>query len=196
VPIAANPLAVFLTAWERAAATAPEGFDHSQAMLATADAAGRVSARVVLVRGADEAGFTFYTNYRSRKARDLDANPRAALCFYWYWLDEQVRVEGPVQRIPDEESDAYFASRPRGNQLGAWASQQSAALASREALEAEYAAIDAKYAGRDVPRPPFWGGLRLAPSHVEIWTGRPSRLHDRLLFTRVGAQWTSERLYP
>jgi pyridoxamine 5'-phosphate oxidase len=191
-----DPMAAFLEGWHRAAETAPAGVDHTQVTLATADAAGRISARVVLLRGADAAGFTFYTNYGSRKGRDLDANPRAALCFYWYWLDEQVRVEGTVSRVPDEESDAYFASRPRGNQLGAWASRQSATLASREALEAEYAHLEAHYAGRDVPRPPFWGGLRLVPHHIEFWTARASRLHDRLLFTRVGADWTAERLYP
>jgi pyridoxamine 5'-phosphate oxidase len=152
--------------------------------------------RMVLLRGADERGFVFHTNYESRKARELDENPRAAICVHWHALEEQIRIEGRVERLTDVESDAYFSSRPRGSQLGAWASKQSAPLPSRETLEEEYREIERRYEGRPVPRPPFWGGYRLAPDRIEFWFGRPDRLHDRLLYTRQGEGWTIERLYP
>jgi pyridoxamine 5'-phosphate oxidase len=189
----ANPITEFLNAIERAAA---RQVDTAPAALATADADGRPSVRMVLLRGADERGFVFHTNYNSRKARELLANPHAALCFHWPTLEEQIRVEGRVERLPEAESDAYFGARPRGSQLGAWASQQSSPLASRETLEEQYREIERRFAGSLVPRPPFWGGFRLVADRIEFWFGRPDRLHDRLSYTRVSDGWRIERLYP
>ena len=189
----ANPITEFLNARERAA---NRQVDTAPVALATADASGRPSVRMVLLRGVDERGFVFHTNYDSRKARELADNPYAALCVHWHSLEEQIRIDGRVERLPDAESDAYFASRPRGSQLGAWASQQSAPLPSRELLEEEYRAVEKRFAGQDVPRPPFWGGFRLVPDRIEFWFGRPDRLHDRLLYVREGDAWTIERLYP
>jgi len=189
----ANPITEFLNAIERARA---HQVDTAPAALATADAEGRPSVRMVLVRGIDERGFVFHTNYTSRKGRELDINPHAALCFYWPTLDEQIRVEGRVTRLSADESDTYFATRPRGSQLGAWASQQSHALPTRERLEEEYRDTESRFAGQPVPRPPFWGGFRLEPSRIEFWYGRPDRLHDRLLYSREGGGWKIERLYP
>jgi len=189
----ADPITEFLNAVERARA---HQIDTAPVTLATADAKGRPSARMVLLRGADHRGFAFFTNYTSRKGRELTANPHAALCFYWSALDEQIRVEGPVERLPAEESDEYFAGRPRGSQLGAWASEQSAVLASRETLEERYRDIERRFGGEAVPRPPFWGGFRLAPTRIEFWYGRPDRLHDRVVYVKDGAQWRIERLYP
>lgn len=164
--------------------------------LATADPSGRPSARVVLLKGVDERGFVFFTNYGSRKARELQDNPQAALCFYWRDFDEQVRVEGRVELLPEEESDAYFASRERASQIGAWASRQSEPMASRTQLLARYAAIEARFAGRPVPRPPFWGGFLLVPQRIEFWFNQIHRLHDRIVYTRQGDGWQSERLFP
>jgi pyridoxamine 5'-phosphate oxidase len=189
----ANPITEFLNAIERAAA---RQVDTSPAALATADAKGRPAVRMVLLRGVDERGFVFHTNYNSRKARELTENPRAALCFHWPTLEEQVRIEGLVERLPPSESDAYFTSRPRGSQLGAWASDQSAVLSSRETLEEAYREIERRFADGPVPRPPFWGGFRLVPERIEFWFGRPDRLHDRILYDRTADGWTIERLYP
>ena len=188
-----DPITEFLNARERAAA---HQVDTAPVALATADASGRPSARMVLLRGVDERGFTFFTNYNSRKSRDLDDNPNAALCFYWVALDEQIRVEGRVERLPAEESDQYFAGRPRGSQLGAWASAQSDLLPAREKLEEEYRAVEQKFADQPVPRPPFWGGFRIVPSRIEFWYGRPDRLHDRIRYERTDSGWKIDRLYP
>jgi pyridoxamine 5'-phosphate oxidase len=190
----ADPMEAFEAVYARAADGAP--FDPTAMTLATADGQGRPGARVVLLHGLDARGFVFFTNYESRKGRDIDDNPQAALCFYWPWIDQQVRIEGRLARIDAAESDAYFATRPRGKQAGAWASAQSRPLASREVLDAACAEIDARYAGRDIPRPPFWGGLRLTPDRIEFWRAGEYRLHDRFLFTRNGAGWTRERLAP
>jgi pyridoxamine 5'-phosphate oxidase len=189
----ANPITEFLNAMERAA---NRQVDTAPVALATADRSGRPSVRMVLLRAVDERGFVFHTNYNSRKARDLEENPRAAVCIHWHSLEEQIRVEGVVERLSNEESDAYFASRPRGSQLGAWASNQSAVLASRETLEREYREIERRYENQQVPRPSYWGGFRLVPHQIEFWFGRPDRLHDRLLYTKREGGWGIERLYP
>ncbi|KYF58630.1 pyridoxine/pyridoxamine 5'-phosphate oxidase [Sorangium cellulosum] len=173
-----------------------EPTDATAMTLATVDASGRPSARMVLLKGIDDRGFVFFTNYASRKAADLEANPFAALCIHWAKAAEQVRVEGRVERIGDAESDAYFATRPRGSQIGAWASRQSAPLPSRERLIERVREIEARFEGRPVPRPAFWGGYRLVPERVELWRGQESRLHDRVVYLRDGDGWRVERLYP
>jgi pyridoxamine 5'-phosphate oxidase len=165
--------------------------------LATATPEGRPSARTVLIKGFDERGFVFYTNYEGRKARELEANPQCALVFYWGELERQVRVEGRAGRVSEEESDAYFTSRPRGSQLGAWASEQSRPVEDRGTLERRLRELEREYEGREVPRPPFWGGYRVEPETVEFWQGRENRLHDRLLYRRSGdGGWKRERLQP
>jgi len=189
-----DPLARFQQLF--AEAKEKEPFDATAAALATADGDGRPSVRVVLVKSTDAWGFRFFTNLRSRKARELEENPRAALCFHWASIQQQVRAEGTVAALPDEESDAYFASRPRESQLGAWASRQSAPLPSRATLEERIAQVAQRYEGAPVPRPPFWGGFRLVPEVVEFWSGREFRLHDRVLYRRADNGWEQERLYP
>lgn len=164
--------------------------------LATADAKGRPSARTVLLKAFDERGFVFYTNYGSRKARDLAENVAVALLFHWTVLERQVRIEGRAERVSREESDAYFHSRPRGSQLGAWSSRQSEPIANREALEASVREVAARYAGQSVPLPDFWGGYRVTPSLIEFWQGGAHRLHDRLCYTLSEGGWRIERLSP
>lgn len=188
-----DPISVFLEAVRRAQA---QQVDTALAVLATADRRGRPSARMMLLRGADARGFAFFTSYTSRKARELTENPYAALCIHWPSLEEQIRVEGRVERLPDEESDEYFSGRPRGSQLGAWASDQSQVLASRGTLDERYREIERRFEGGPVPRPPFWGGFRLVPDRIEFWHGRVDRLHDRLVYLRDDSAWRTERLYP
>lgn len=192
---APDPVAAFREAFERAKKREP--VEATAVVLATADAEGRPSARVVLLKEVDERGFVFFTNYASRKARQIEANPYAALCVYWESIEQQVRVEGRVERVSDEESDAYFARRPWMSQIGAWASRQSEPLDSRARLLGRVAKYEARFLGRSVPRPPFWGGYRIVPERMEFWWNQLHRLHDRVVYTREeGGAWRSERVYP
>jgi pyridoxamine 5'-phosphate oxidase len=173
------------------------GIYEPEAMtLATIDADGRPRARYVLLRGLDERGLCFFTNYRSAKARELEASPRAALTFGWLQVHRSVRVEGTAERLPEAESDAYFAGRPRAARVSAWASPQSEPISSREELERAAAAIEQRFAGTEVPRPPHWGGFLVRPAQIELWQGRSGRLHDRLRYFRAGDGWRIERLAP
>jgi pyridoxamine 5'-phosphate oxidase len=182
-------------AWFREAEEA--GVEFPEVMtLATATADGAPSARMILLKGVDEDGFVFYTGYGSRKAQELASNPRAALVLYWQPLGRQVRVEGDVERVSEAESAAYFASRPRGSQLAAWASQQSRPLESRDELEQRYAELEREYEGREVPLPPHWGGFRLRPNAIEFWQHRDNRLHDRVRYTRAREGWDAQVLSP
>jgi len=174
-----------------------EPMDINAMILATADKQGRPSARVVLLKGVDERGFTFYTNFESRKGQELAENPQAALVFYWAGQERQVSVAGQVRKLPQAESEAYFRSRPRGARLAAWASHQGAALSGRAVLEARWKEYAARYPGQEIPMPPYWGGYVLAPTRIEFWQGRPNRLHDRFRYTRQPDEsWLIERLAP
>ncbi|MDX2039823.1 MAG: pyridoxamine 5'-phosphate oxidase [Acidobacteriota bacterium] len=157
---------------------------------------GRISARIVLLKGFDSRGFVFFTNYESRKSRELDAHPQAALTFYWHTLNRQVRIEGSVEKASRQESEDYFRTRPRGSQIGAWASPQSDEIVSREALEQRVAEIEARFDDSEIPCPPFWGGWRLIPIQVEFWQGRESRLHDRIVYQNENGAWRIVRLAP
>jgi len=189
-----DPLRLFGDWFELARENASS--DPTECALATVDANGRPSVRVVLVKSWDLRGFRFFTNYESRKGRDLAADPRAALCWRWAWRELQVRAEGEVERLPAAESDAYFESRPRGHQIGAWASAQSRPIESAAALEAAVTAAEARFDGAEVPRPPHWGGFLLRPLALEFWRGRPNRLHERTAFRLRDGAWSSELLSP
>ena len=189
-----DPLALF-DEWF-ADARAKEPNDPEAMALATADATGNPSVRMVLLKGHGPKGFVFYTNEQSAKGGQLRENPRAALLFHWKSLRRQVRVEGPVDRVSDTEADAYFASRARDSQLGAWASDQSRPLDSRETFEHRFEEMKRRFDGQQVPRPPHWGGYRVVPQRIEFWTDRPHRLHERRLFTRNGDAWSEGLLYP
>jgi pyridoxamine 5'-phosphate oxidase len=179
-----------------AAARASELNDPEAMALATADAAGNPTARIVLLKGHGHDGFVFYTNDHSAKGQQLAINPQAALLFHWKSLRRQVRVEGPVERVGNSQADDYFASRGRDSQLGAWASDQSRPLDCRETFEDRFEQVKRQYEGQAVPRPPHWGGYRVIPQRLEFWTDRPHRLHERRLFTRSSDGWSEGLLYP
>jgi pyridoxamine 5'-phosphate oxidase len=192
--VSEDPLSLFAT-WFNSAKRA--GLALPEAMtVATAAADGSPSARMMLLKDFGPDGFVFYTNYESRKAGDLQENPRAALLFHWPTLQRQIRIEGGVEKISTEESAAYFRTRPRGSCIGAWSSKQSSPLDSRDELEQRFGEYERRFGGIDVPLPPFWGGFRVRPERIEFWQGRINRLHDRIQYTREGNHWKIERLYP
>ena len=191
---ASEPLELFANWFGDAEKTEPN--DPNAVALATVDADGLPDVRMVLLKGFDEQGFVFYTNFESAKGREIMATMKAAMCFHWKSLRRQVRLRGPVEIVSDEEADAYYASRARGSRIGAWASKQSRPLESRFALEKAVAEYTARHAIGDIPRPPYWSGFRIMPQTIEFWHDRPFRLHDRLVFSRDGDGWKTTRLYP
>ena len=192
-----DPIAEFRALFAQAQAVDRLRLPDPTAMsLATVSSDGAPSVRIVLLKSVDERGFVFYTNLNSRKGRELAATPRAALCFYWPALDTQIRIEGSVEPVSDAEADAYFASRARESQIGAWASRQSEALSSRDELRERVAAVEARFADRPVPRPPHWSGRRVEPSSIEFWHAGEFRLHERRRYERDGNRWTMRRLFP
>lgn len=196
-PVPADPIAHFAALLDEARHVDRARLAEPTAMtLATVDDAGRPSARIVLLKDLDARGFVFYTNYESRKGRELLAHPWAALCFHWQPMERQVRVEGRVERVTDAEADAYFASRARMSRIGAWASRQSATLESDAELQQRVRDVEARFVGGDVPRPPNWSGFRVVPQRIEFWHGRPYRLHERLLYERDDTGWRVRRLFP
>ena len=195
--IPTDPIARFREAYARAEKVDRALIPDVNAMsLATIEDGGQPSVRIVLLKGLDDRGFVFYTNYHGRKGRQLLAQPKAALCFYWAPIDIQVRIEGTVSKVADAEADAYFATRPRMSQIGAWASKQSEPLESPTALDERVARYEREFEGREVPRPDFWSGFRVWPERIEFWKNMPNRLHERHLYTRRGDGWTIQTLYP
>lgn len=190
-----NPIRQFQKWYDEVLASGVSEQDAISMTLATASKDGPPSARIVLLKGVGDNGFVFYTNYQSRKGIELDKNPRASLLFYWPKVWRQVRIEGSVERVSDAESDEYFQTRPLGSKLGAWASNQSEVVDSRETLEARFAELEKRF-GEHVPRPPHWGGYRLKPNQIEFWQGRENRLHDRLSYRLENGVWLIERLEP
>ena len=193
--LAADPIQQFTFWWEEAVKS--EIDDVNAMTLATATKEGLPAARIVLLKGYDEKGFVFFTNYNSDKGKELEANPHAALCFFWKELERQVRIEGVVEKISAEESDAYFQSRPVGSRIGAWASPQSEVISDRKIVENNFLAYEKKFDAEFIPRPPHWGGYIVKPNSIEFWQGRSSRLHDRILYSGSGnGNWKKERLAP
>jgi pyridoxamine 5'-phosphate oxidase len=188
-----DPIELFRSLYAKAAQTCAE---PDAMVLSTVDPDGRPSGRYVLLKAVDARGFVFYTNLESRKARALNTNPWASLCFYWPPIDKQVRIEGRVERVTDDEADSYFATRPRDSQIGAWASEQSAVLESPDVLDKRVEQIRERFKDGVVARPPFWSGFRIVPTSIEVWTRDPARLHRRERFDRQGDQWTRSLLYP
>ena len=192
-----DPIARFIGVFEQAKALPRELLPEPTAFaLGTVDERGQPSVRILLLKHVDEHGFVFYTNYESRKGRELLASRRAALCFHWQHLEMQVRVEGAAETVSDAEADAYFASRARGSQIGAWASIQSSVMARPDDLDVRIREVEQRFAGKTVPRPPHWSGFRVVPELIEFWRNMPSRLHVRHAYTRDGAAWRIEQLYP
>ncbi|MCI0524443.1 MAG: pyridoxamine 5'-phosphate oxidase [Acidobacteria bacterium] len=191
---APEPIAQFKTWFDEAARS--DQPDVEAMTLSTATPDGRVTARIVLLKGCDERGFVFFTNYESRKSREMMINPRVALTFYWHTLHRQVRIEGVVGKVSREESEEYFQTRPRGSQIGAWASPQSGEIANRQELEQSVAEVETRFQNQPLRCPPFWGGFRVTPERIEFWQGRENRLHDRILYTMLDGAWRISRLAP